>query len=60
MPLPSPSEYRRLLEERAERIRAEFRANPQINELLLASQEDEREGRYISHEEMLRRYGAEE
>ena len=52
-------EYDRL-EEQAERIRRRFLGNPAFLDIVRRSQEDERAGRVISHEEAVRRLQTEE
>lgn len=57
-PEPQSAEERQQLEERAERLRHAFRNDPEFMELLRASQEDERAGRFVDLEEVMQRYPA--
>ena len=56
MPRPAESRDRERLEDRAQRIRARLRGDPSIEETIRKSQEDEREGRFVSHEEIVRKH----
>jgi hypothetical protein len=57
---PVDAEEHARLEEQAERIRQRFLSNPDFLEIIRRSQEDERSGRVISHEEAVRRLQSEE
>jgi hypothetical protein len=53
---PDSAAERQAREEHAEWVRHAFRSDPEFRRLLEASQEDEREGRYASLDEVLRQY----
>jgi hypothetical protein len=53
---PESAAQRQAREEHAERVRHAFRSDPEFLRLLEASQEDEREGRYVSLDEVLRQH----
>ena len=57
---PTKAERRARLEARAERVREAFRKMPVFLETLQASQEAEKAGRYVTHEEVVRKYVADE
>ena len=56
---PQTSAERQQREERAERIRAAYRNDPKIINMLKRSQEDERAGRFTTWEELQQKYAAE-
>jgi hypothetical protein len=53
---PESAAERQAREEHAERVRHAFRNNPEFLRLLEASQEDEREGRYVSLDDVIRQH----
>lgn len=60
MPEPEEAKDRAARLERAERIRDAFRKSPGFMKTLRKSQGDEAAGRYISQEDLLRKYPVEE
>ena len=60
MTQPEQSEEHARLEERAEGIRQRFLTNPAFLDIIRRSQEDERAGRFVSHDELTRKHEIED
>ena len=55
-PSPESQEYARMLDERAERMRAKLRAKPGFLKLLQKAQKAEKEGRLLTPENIRERF----